>query len=311
MKAMNTHTLQCCLPLPRGFRVADVLAFQGRDSQQLSECTLQTVQETGFDKALVWIGRLSCLEVRFDAVRVRARCRVDDAGSGAPVGVDEQAVFERLLRHMLGLDQPVEVFERIYASHPQMGPLISRNAGLRVPQAASPFEALSWAILGQQISLGAAVAIRRKLIQAVGRRHSGGLMCYPDAFSLLQLDVAALRAAGCSQAKADTLLTLSRAVADGSLPLDHWLDSKAVDDIRPRLLAIRGIGPWTVNYALLRGFGWLDGSLHGDAAVRRNLQHLLGLPARIGETEAQRWLETFSPWRALAAAHLWALQAGD
>ena len=314
---MSTHALLCCLPLPSGFRVADVLGFQGRDPQKLAERTMQTAQDMGFDKGLIWHGRPGCLEIRFDAAQVRARCLVDGDGDGdggdgeAVVGAGEQAELERLLRHMLGLDQPIEAFERTHATHPQLGPLIVRNAGLRVPQAASPFEALSWAIVGQQVSLGAAVALRRKLIQAAGRRHSSGLMCYPDASSLVQLDTATLRAAGCSQTKAEALLTLSRLVVDGSLPLDHWLESPVVDEIRARLLAIRGIGPWTVNYALLRGFGWMDGSLHGDAAVRRNLQHLLGLPGRMGETEAQRWLEAFSPWRALAAAHLWALQAGD
>ncbi|MFT6552722.1 MAG: DNA-3-methyladenine glycosylase II [Zhongshania marina] len=76
-------------------------------------------------------------------------------------------------------------------------------------------------------------------------------------------------------------------------------------------MAIRGIGPWTVNYVLLRGFGYLDGSLHGDVAVRRNLQLLLGREVKITAEETQVWLAQFSPWRALVAAHLWAMQSDD
>ena len=106
-----------------------------------------------------------------------------------------------------------------------------------------------------------------------------------------------------------------RGVICGDLPLDAWaIDppvSSLVEVIREKLSAVRGIGPWTINYALLRGFGWLDGSLHGDAAVRRNLQRLLhgSEEQKLGEEEARRWLAQFSPWRALVAAHLWASEA--
>ena len=82
-----------------------------------------------------------------------------------------------------------------------------------------------------------------------------------------------------------------------------------IDTLRERLLDIRGIGPWTVNYTLLRGFGWLDGSLHGDVAVRHGMQILLDSPDKISEKAAQQWLAEFSPWRALLAAHLWAMKS--
>ena len=103
--------------------------------------------------------------------------------------------------------------------------------------------------------------------------------------------------------------TGQRLVADGELPLDAWLQTLPVDAIREQLLSVRGIGPWTVAYALLRGFGWMDGSLHGDAAVRRNLQTVLGVKEKISENDARAWLAAFSPWRALLAAHLWAQSA--
>lgn len=315
------------LPLPAGFRTVDVLAFHRRDPQQIAERILDEGPETGLDKAFVWAGRPACMAFRFDGDvaeggalqngHVRVECVIDTVsgtergaiGEGLGQGDFGQEAFERLVRHMLGLAQPIEAFEHAHTTHPELGPLIRRNAGLRIPQVATPFEAISWAILGQQISLVAAVALRRRLIQAADRRHSSGLICYPDAASLLQVNAAALRAAGCSQTKAAALLGLARAVAEEGLPLDDWLRTLPVEDIRSGLLAIRGIGPWTINYALLRGFGWLDASLHGDVAVRRGLRLLLGRAEPVGEAETRQWLEAFAPWRALVAAHLWTVKA--
>ncbi len=283
--------------LPDGFRRGDVLAFHRRDAQQLSE----TIDGNVLRKGLVWDGLPACLTLRFGERSVAAELSVD-----GEMLQDARPRLRRAVRRMLGLTQPIEKFESAYRKHRVVGPMIRRNSGLRVPNTATPFEALAWAITGQQISVSAAVSVRRKLIQLVGLRHSSGVWCFPEAAHIAAVTETALRKAGFSSTKAATLIALSEQVADGRLPLNEWVDSPVEEEIREQLIAIRGIGPWTVNYALLRGFGCLDGSLHGDVAVRRNLQVLLGRPEKISEAEAQAWLAQFSPWRALVAAHLWA-----
>lgn len=296
---MSTR-VACTIALPQAFRPDDILDFHRRDAQMLAE----RVDAATLRKGIAWRARPACLTIRFGAGRAAAELALD----GAAEANDVEAL-RRIVAHMLGLTQRIEDFERAYRDHPQLGPLIARHPGLRVPQSATPFEALSWAVTGQQISVKAALSVRRKFIQAAGLQHSGGLWCYPDAARVAGLGEAALRDAGFSQGKAQTLLALAGRIAAQRLPLEDWLVTLPVDDMRAQLLAIRGIGPWTVNYALLRGFAWLDGSLHGDVAVRRNLQALLGDTERIGEDVARQWLAAFSPWRALVAAHLWRLGA--
>lgn len=295
-----TAQLSCSIALPATFRPGDILAFHRRDPQAVAE----RVTDAVLQKGLVWRDAPACLSIRFRPGRADAQLAIDGA---APA--DSQSGFEAMVRRMLGLTQPIEEFERRYRDHPQLGPLIAHQPGLRVPVAATPFEALTWAVTGQQISVGAAVSIRRKLIIATAVRHTDGLLCHPQARQIAGLTAERLRQAGFSASKTGTLLALSQLVADDKLPLDAWTQTVPVDEIRERLQAVRGIGPWTVNYALLRGFGWLDGSLHGDAAVRRNLQTLLASPQKISQQQAQQWLAEFSPWRALVAAHLWAAQS--
>jgi DNA-3-methyladenine glycosylase II len=309
---MSASSLSCKIELPVRFRSNDILAFHKRDALMVAE----RVAADTLQKGMAWQGSAACLTIAFHSGYAAARLAIDGPSSdskGAVVaGIDHSdraEALEQMVRRMLGLAQGIEAFEESYRAHPQLGQLIARHPGLRVPVSATPFEALTWAITGQQISVAAAISIRRRLIEAVGMKHSSGLACHPDAGQIARLSEADLRGAGFSRTKALTLMALSQRVRDNQLPLDEWAGTLPVDRMREQLLLIPGIGPWTVNYTLLRGFGWLDGSLHGDVAVRRGLQLLLHSADKLTEEQTKRWLAEFSPWRALIAAHLWALHS--
>lgn len=293
-----SEAVACEIPLPAGFRADDVRALHGRDAQEVAE----RLTPGGFAKGIAWDGAAALLSLDFDGATAQARLEVD----GDP-GTDAGPRLAAMARRMLGLTQRVEAFEARHAGHPLLGPLIARRPGLRVPLTATPFEALVWAVLGQMISVEAAMAMRRKVVRAAGLRHSSGVACQPDAAALAALPEETLRAAGLSRAKAATLTALAERLGSGPPLPETWEDDPPVEDIRARLSGIRGIGPWTIGYALLRGFGWLDGSLHGDVAVRRSLQALLRREEKVSEAETLAWLAPFSPWRALVAAHLWAM----
>jgi DNA-3-methyladenine glycosylase II len=73
------------------------------------------------------------------------------------------------------------------------------------------------------------------------------------------------------------------------------------------LLNVKGIGPWTAHYTLMRGFGVADCSLHGDVAVRKALAKRRGVDETAPTIkEAEAILATYAPYRSLVAAHLWA-----
>ena len=293
------------LSLPNGFRPQDFLIFHGRDKLAVSE----RVSGNTLEKAIVWKDRPALLTLVFDddlktnASTVKYQLMLDE-----PILEINPEETLKLVQHILGLTQPIAAFEQAHAAHPLLGEMIAEQAGLRVPVSVSPFESLTWAIIGQQVSLSAAISMRRKFIQLANINHSSGFYCYPAPAQVAQLSVESLRLAGLSQSKANTLLNVSALMLSGHLPLDDWLHNQASTElIATSLAAIKGIGPWTISYALLRGYGWLDGSLHGDAAVRRVIKQLMAVE-QVTEKEAQQWLQPFSPWRALLAAHLWAWQ---
>lgn len=295
-------TLTSRIVLPDHYRTGDIIGYHLRDPDQASE----KWENGSLYKGLVWQGRPACLQMTLDTEIAVVRLDIQDASAADTDAA--QSLLTALARRMLGLDQDIENFEQTATEHPQLGPLVAQQRGLRVPVAATPFEALVWAITGQQISVRAAIAIRRRVIQAAGYRYHNGLWCHPDPQAIEALSQDILCAAGLSNAKARALLSVTHAITHGDLTLDNDVSPASLDSVRDQLLAIRGIGPWTADYTLLRGYGWLDGSLHGDAAVRRALQTILTRDKPVSQNDARDWLATFSPWRALAAAHLWASQ---
>lgn len=326
-------------PLPRNYRLQEVLAFHQRDAEQLAEQVRHTAQGLPvLRKGLDWEGQPAWMELVWEA------SAPDSAPDSAAIPAQPPAASDPLqvraslhlaprqtadastparwaatVRRMLGLAYPPEGLEAAHADHPLLGPLLRAQAGLHVPAAPTAWEALTWAITGQQISVAAAVTLRRRLIRAAGTplplegRGAPPLFTYPSAAQVAQLGEAGLRAAGYSQSKTRALLVLAQQVVSGALPLEDWVRASDagqmraadVDAAMQQLLAVPGIGPWTVHYTLLRGLGWPDGSLHGDVAVRKALAQLQGAE-RITEAQTRDWLAPFAPWRALVAAHLWA-----
>ncbi|TFW13232.1 DNA-3-methyladenine glycosylase 2 [Massilia arenosa] len=287
------------IPLPRAYRVADILAFHSRDVEGVAE----QVRGGGLRKGLLLAGVPVVLDVAFTPAE--AVCVIDHDGR---LSKSARALADDALLNILGLRIDPAPFLKFARAHPHLGALARQHKGLRIVQSATIFEALTWAIIGQQINLTFAIALRRTFILQAGRQHSSGLWCYPEAQDVARLDLDELTSRKFSRAKAETLLRLARMVAEGAVTLDRNHD---LDETMATLLSIKGIGPWTVNYALLRGYGYADCSLHGDVAIRTAMQRVLGTEERPDIAETERWLAQFSPHRTMTAAHLWASLAHE
>jgi len=286
------HTLS--LALPAHYRVEDVLAFHARDAEGLAE----RVSANGMRKAVLLDGVPVLFDVRLGADA--AACRIEADGA---LGQAAQVLAQDALRNILALRIDPAPFADFVRDDALFGPLVRRLPGLRIVQSATVFEALTWAIIGQQINLPFAISLRRTFIAQAGSRHGSGLWCYPEAADVARLDLDTLTSRKFSRAKAETLLRVARMAAEGELLLRQDDDPERAG---AALLAIKGIGPWTVNYTLLRGYGYADCSLHGDVAVRSAIGRLTGAAAKPDIAQAEAWLAAYRPHRTMAAAYLWA-----
>ena len=282
------------IPLPPGYRSGDILAFHSRDQEALAE----RVEPGRIRKGVQVDGVPVLLDVTLRPGE--ARCTVDADGVLAP---GARAQVDDALLNILALRIDPAPFLAAVRDDALLGPVAQRQGALRIVQSASVFEALTWAIIGQQINLTFAIALRRTFIAQAGRAHTSGLWCYPEAADVARLSAEDLTTRKFSRSKADTLLRLARLVDSGELDLARGAD---IGQASAALLAVKGIGPWTVNYALLRGYGFADCSLHGDVAIRAALQHLLGEDAKPDMARTEALLARYAPHRTMAAAHLWA-----
>ncbi len=286
--------MQVTIPLPAGYQSADVLAFHSRDAEGVAE----QVTEDRILKGVLLDG----VPVLFDLALTPFEALCDVHADGALSPKAQQMVQEALL-NILGLRIDPAPFLALVGEDDLLGDVARRRPHLRIVQSAIIFEALTWAVIGQQINLTFAIALRRTFILQAGLQHSSGVWCYPEAKQVAALELSDLTSRKFSGAKAETLLRLARLVAEGELRLDRGDD---IGSASAALLAVKGIGPWTVNYALLRGYGYADCSLHGDVAIRAAFQHLLGEDAKPDMPRTEALLERYKPHRTMAAAHLWA-----
>jgi DNA-3-methyladenine glycosylase II len=158
------------------------------------------------------------------------------------------------------------------------------------------YGALLFQVTGQQLS----VAATRRIVGRIEALFGGRL---PAPAELLALDPARLREAGLSWRKVGTLRDLAERLSDGRLDADA-LGRLPDDELMAELTTIPGIGPWTVQGALLVALKREDVVLPGDLALRKAVQAAYGLDHRPSQDEVLAIAEKWRPYRSLATSYL-------
>ncbi len=290
------------IELPGYFRHRDVLSYLGRDPASLTERVEGRSFAFGTTTACPPSGGHAVgapAIVRVELGERLARCRVEAAARADAGGLRAET------HRLLGLVIDPRPFERRAAREGEIARLIRGRRGLSIPQTRTVFDALVWVIAGQQVSLPVAFALRRRLTRRVGVRIDDSLWAPPPAESVAVLEPPDLHDLGYSRRKAEYLLGVARAITDGSLESDG-LAGRSAAAVEGRLLEVRGLGPWSVNYLLMRALGHADRVPIGDAALTRNLKRFFSLEERPGPDATRELMAPFAPHRSLATFHLWA-----
>jgi DNA-3-methyladenine glycosylase II len=239
-------------------------------------------------------------------------------GTLAFAGADRPAVRTALRREaaqLLGERWDLAEFYRTAAADLVLAPLVRPGGGLfglRPTLLPDPFEMLVGAISAQQVNLAFAFATRARLVRRYGvpvEFEGVTIYAFPPPTVLAAVPPAELRALQFSQRKAEYIVGLAAAIAEGRLDLAA-LAGASDDAVVAQLTAVRGLGRWTAEWFLARALGRSDVCPADDLGVRRAVEALCfrGRPrdAAVIRRRARAW----RPHRSLATHYLLAAHAG-
>ena len=210
------------------------------------------------------------------------------------------------IRRVFDLGADVTAIGAHLAQDPLLAPLVAERPGLRAPGGWDGFELAVRAVLGQQVTVAAARKLASRLTEICGTALPAGQrsnrpelrLAFPSAAQLAQADLSAL---GMPGARKEALVALAQAALDDP-SLFH--PQGTVEETVARLRAIRGIGEWTAHYIALRAVRETDAFPASDIGLLRGAAIRVG--TRPTPAVLQDRAETWRPWRAYAAQHLWA-----
>jgi DNA-3-methyladenine glycosylase II len=183
--------------------------------------------------------------------------------------------------------------------------LAARFEGVKPPRFPTVFEALVNGFACQQLSLEVGLELLNRLATlGSAKRQSGGITAYafPSPQEVARLPPAGCHAIGFSRQKVDALLALARGIDRRGLDVEQLPHDD--DDVRARLLELRGVGRWTAEYVLLRGLGRLDVFPGDDVGAQKSLARWLGRPAALDYAGVNRAVAKWQPYAGMVYFHL-------
>jgi DNA-3-methyladenine glycosylase II len=224
----------------------------------------------------------------------------------SPGEFDDVKRLRLMLARMFYVDFDIENFYR----HPldkAMRGLTRRFTGFRPILTPDVFEASAWAIIGQQVNLQFAYRLKSRIVEYVNRSFTiDGIKYYlfPSSSEVADMKYKTLRSMQFSGRKAEYLLEFARMVSNGELDLED-LAELDYEPAQEKLLSIRGIGPWSANYILMRGAGHRDAFPIGDSGINHAVRNLYGLDKKPDIDLLLELGERWRPYRSLATFYLW------
>lgn len=225
-------------------------------------------------------------------------------------------VLEKACEHLIKMDQTGKL-KHIIEKNPCR--LFSREG---LAEVVDPFVTLCSSIIGQQVSGAAAASIERKFIALFNTSAApGSPHIFPKPSDILQKDIPTLRSAGLSQRKAEYISGLAQKFVSGELTTEFLMNG-TYEEIFEKLIAVRGLGAWSVEMFACFGLKRLDVFSTGDLGVQRGMAALMGRDVGKLKNNKGKWKymsekemleisERFRPYRSLFMWYMWRVEEVD
>jgi DNA-3-methyladenine glycosylase II len=288
----------CYISKPPLFNFSECLWFLDR---RFDEC-LYRVNKTEVIKAIQINGGVFLLSISENETDLVVRIL-----QGKPDLIQQTALLN-YVTDWFDLNTSLRPFYKLLKASKRLTYMCDEFNGLRLIGIPDLFEALCWSIIGQQINLTFAYKLKRRMVEAYGQQviYEGTIYhLLPEPERLAQLTVPELRAMQFSDKKAEYIITVAKAFADGQLSKEKL---KALPDLEAKqkaLTGLKGIGIWTANYALMKSLREPASIPHGDVGLLNALENHGIIKLRTEAEKIERLFKKFKGWESYLVFYLW------
>ncbi len=297
VKNDNGHGTEVRIKTPGDFRLSETLGYLWRSPTEILYRVNdgEIVRYIPLSRRKIWV-KVSAGDSDALVVRLPADVR--------RVDIEE---VKRFLREWFDLSRDLAPFYRLAESDEVLAPLLAQFYGLRLVRVPDLFEALCWAVMGQQINLEFAYTLKRQFVQAYGQ---GSMFegqthwMFPDPSRIARLQIPDLRRLQLTQRKSEYIIGIAQAMDSGQLSKAQLLTLED-GEARQQLRQIRGVGDWTANYVAMRCLGHMSAFPAGDVGLQNAVRQVRGMARKPTPAELLELGRQWGDWKAYATFYLW------
>jgi DNA-3-methyladenine glycosylase II len=215
--------------------------------------------------------------------------------------VEEEAVLNRIY-DIFGWNVSIgQIHEHFLQT--SLRPLFERFAYTPLVLEFGYFDCLVRCIIHQQLNLKFAYALTERFVKSYGKQIEG-VWFYPSPERVAQIPHEELRALQFSQRKAEYIIDLAKAIAEGKVDLNN-MKHLSDDEVMKELIQLRGIGPWTVQNFLMFGLGRKNIFPKADIGLQNAVKQLFSLESKPDDAYLENLKKELEPYCSYASLYLW------
>ncbi len=289
------------VPVPEPFNFNVNLDYLSRS---LDECLYQ-IREGKLYKAIPVGKDHPLFEISGDEPGFLYIRSMDDGSSWSAEARDE---ITRYAREWFDLDNDLAPFYSMARQDVILNNVVNRLYGLRNMGIPDLFEALCWGILGQQINLAFAYTLKRRFVETFGTPvRSEDITCwlFPTPEVVAALSVSDLAALQMTSKKSEYLIGVARLIVEGKISKGMLMKADDFKEAEKMLVSIRGIGPWTANYVLMRCLRYPAAFPIDDVGLHNAIKSVLEMPQKPTVPYIRELSTGWKNWESYATFYLW------
>ena len=220
----------------------------------------------------------------------------------------EANLIKSYVKDWLDLDKDLSDFYAFAKKEKLLKNPVQDAKGLRLIGIPNFTEAICWAIIGQQINLTFAYSLKKKLIQHYGTTiifDGKKYHLFPKSEVLAALQVEDLRPLQFSRSKASYLIGVAQHISAGKIS-KSILQHLTYEDAKAKLIELKGIGPWSADYVLMKCFRHPTAFPIADIGIHHAIRNQLGMDRKPTISEIEKMIENWpTEWLGYATFYLW------